>query len=64
MPEERSESECISPIMNLDGRPNLQDYKDKESANINICQDCNIGFSSTEELTAHYKITPRVILIF
>jgi hypothetical protein len=46
MSEERSESESeyISPSMKPDERSNLQDYKDKESANINICQDCNIEF--------------------
>jgi hypothetical protein len=41
--------------MNPEERPNLQDYKDKETTNTNTCQDCNKVFSSTEELTAHYK---------
>ena len=36
-------------------RPNLQDYKDKESTNTITCQDCNKVFSRTEVLTAHYK---------
>ncbi|MDQ4013994.1 MAG: hypothetical protein M3146_09775 [Thermoproteota archaeon] len=31
------------------------DYKEKESANTNTCQDCNKTFSSIEELTTHYK---------
>jgi hypothetical protein len=41
--------------MNPEERPNLQDYKDKESTNTNTCQNCNKVFSSTEELTANYK---------
>jgi hypothetical protein len=41
--------------MNPEERPDLQDYKDKESTNPNTCQDCNKVFSSTEELTAHNK---------
>lgn len=41
--------------MNPGERPDLQDYKDKESRNTYTCQDCNKVFSITEELTAHYK---------
>ena len=55
MSEERKEKEDVAPSMNPDERPNLQDYKDKESANTNTCQDCNKIFSSKEELTTHYK---------
>jgi hypothetical protein len=55
MLEEKRESEDVAPSMNPEERPNLQDYKDKESTNTNTCQDCNKVFSSTEELTAHYK---------
>ena len=40
--------------MKPDERPTLQDYKDKEPANTNTCQDYNKVFSSTE-LTPHYK---------
>ena len=32
--------------MNPEERPNLQDYKDKELANTNTCQDCNKEFFS------------------
>ena len=57
--EEKRESEDLAPSMNPEERPNLQDYKDKEkdkeTTNTNTCQDCNKVFSSTEELTAHYK---------
>jgi hypothetical protein len=53
--EEKRESEDVAPSMNPEERPNLQDYKDKETTNTNTCQDCNKVFSSTEELTAHYK---------
>jgi len=45
----------VAPGMKPDERPTLQDYKDKESADTNTCQDCNKVFSSTEELIAHYK---------
>ncbi|MDQ3840139.1 MAG: hypothetical protein M3297_12825 [Thermoproteota archaeon] len=55
MLEERGKEGDVAPSMNPDERPDLQDYKDKESANANICQDCRKEFSSTEELTAHYK---------
>jgi Zinc finger, C2H2 type len=41
--------------MKPEERPNLQDYKDKESTNTITCQDCKKVFSRTEELTAHYK---------
>jgi hypothetical protein len=44
-----------STSMNPEERPDLQDYKDKESTNTNTCQDCNKVFSSIEELTAPYK---------
>lgn len=54
MSEEKKEGD-VAPSMNPEERPDLQDYKDKESANTNTCQDCNKEFSSTEELTAHYK---------
>ena len=53
--EEKKESEDVAPSMNPEERPDLQDYKDKESTNPNTCQDCNKVFSSTEELTAHNK---------
>ena len=53
MLEEKRESEDVEPSMNPEERLNLQDYK--ESTNTNTCQDCNKVFSSTEELTAHYK---------
>jgi hypothetical protein len=49
--------------MNPEEKPDLQDYKDKESANTNTCRACNKEFSSTEELTAQ-KRTSRVILVF
>jgi hypothetical protein len=56
MSEERRESEeDVAPSMNPEERPNLQNYKDKESANTNSCQDCNKVFSNTDELNAHYK---------
>jgi len=56
MSEEKRESGDLAPSMNPEERPDLQDYKGKESANTNnTCQDCNKVFSSTEELTAHYK---------
>jgi hypothetical protein len=41
--------------MNPEEKPDLQDYKDKESANTNTCRACNKEFSITKELTAHYK---------
>jgi hypothetical protein len=53
--EEKRESEDVAPSMSPEERLNLQDYKDKESTNANTCQDCNKVYSSTEELTAHYK---------
>jgi len=53
--ELKSESGDVAPGMKPDERPTLQDYKDKESANTNTCQDCNKVFSSTEELIAHHK---------
>ena len=34
----------VAHSMNPEERPNLQDYKDKESANTNTCQDCNKVF--------------------
>jgi hypothetical protein len=55
MVEERKETGDLVPSMNPDERSDLQDYKDKESAKTNTCQDCNKEFSSVEELTAHYK---------
>ena len=55
MTEERRESREVAPSMNPEERSDLRDYKDKESANTNTCQDCNKVFSSLEELTAHYK---------
>ena len=53
--EEKRESGDVAPSMKPEEIPNLQDYKDKESTNTNTCQDCKKVFSSTEELTAHYK---------
>ena len=53
--EQKSESGDVAPGMKPDEGLTLQDYKDKESANTNTCQDCNKVFSSTEELIAHYK---------
>ena len=52
-----SENKDVVPSMNPEERPDLQDYKstDKQSANINTCQDCSKVFSNTEELTVHYK---------
>jgi Zinc finger, C2H2 type len=55
MAEEIRETGDVAPSMNPEDRPDLQDYKDKESANTNKCQDCNKVFSSIEELTSHYK---------
>jgi hypothetical protein len=52
---EEGKSEDVAPSMNPEERPNLQDYKDEESTNTNTYQDCNKVFSSTQELTAHYK---------
>jgi hypothetical protein len=51
MLEEKRENGDVAPSMKPEERPNLQDYKDKESTNNNTCQDCNKVFSSTEELT-------------
>jgi hypothetical protein len=48
MPEERRETEEVAPSMNPEERPNLQDYKDKESAKTNTCQDCNKVFSTAK----------------
>ena len=66
MSEERRETGDVAPSMNPEERPNLQDYKDKESANTNTCQDCNKVFSSIEELTIN-KCTQmnikRIILV-
>jgi hypothetical protein len=55
MLKERKETGEVAPSTNPEKRPNLQDYKDKESANTNTCQDCNKVFSSIEELSSHYK---------
>ena len=66
MSEERRATGDVAPSMNPEERPNLQDYKDKESANTNTCQDCNKVFSSIEELTIN-KCTQmnikRIILV-
>jgi hypothetical protein len=43
--EEKRESEDVAPSVNPEERPDLQDYKDKESRNTNTCQDCNKVFS-------------------
>jgi hypothetical protein len=51
MLEERKETGEVAPSTNPEERPDLQDYKDKESANTNTCQDCNKVFSSIEELS-------------
>jgi hypothetical protein len=53
--EEKRESGDVAPSMKPEEIPNLQDYKDKESTKYNTCQDSNKVYSSTEELTAHYK---------
>ena len=42
--EEKRESEDVAPSMNPEERPNLQDYKDKETTNSNTFQDCNKVF--------------------
>ena len=55
MLDEKVESGDVARSMKPEERPNLQDYKDKESTNTITCQDCNKVFSRTEELTAHYK---------
>lgn len=48
MSSEEKRSVDVAHSMNPEERPNLQDYKDKESTNTNTCQDCNRVFSSTE----------------
>ena len=50
MLEEKRESEDVAPSMKPEERPNLQEY-----TNSTTCQDFNKKFSSSEELTAHYK---------
>ncbi len=50
MLEERKETGEVASSTNPEERPNLQNYKEKESANTNTCQDCNKVFSSIEEL--------------
>lgn len=48
MSNEKRESECIAPSMNPEERPELQDYKARETTNAkNTCQDCNKVFPST-----------------
>ena len=42
--EDKRESEDVASSMKPEGRPNLQDYKDKELTNTNTCQDCNKVF--------------------
>jgi hypothetical protein len=51
------DKEDVTPGMNPEERPNLQDYKssDRLSANTNSCQECGKVFPSTEELTTHYQ---------
>ena len=50
--EQKSESGDVAPGMKPDERPTLQDYKDKESANTNTCQDCNIAALQDRRLVA------------
>jgi C2H2-type zinc finger len=48
----------FAPTMKEDEKPNLRDYQDKESKKDNRnnrCSECNKEFSSTEELTTHYR---------
>ncbi|HEY9387893.1 MAG TPA: hypothetical protein VIP70_12700 [Nitrososphaeraceae archaeon] len=57
MSEETKRESDATPTMNPEERPDLQDYKSKEtkSPQTHICQDCNKEFTTIEELTAHYK---------
>jgi hypothetical protein len=53
--KKKKEEEGFSPSMNPDERPDLEDYKSRESPTTHTCKDCNKVFSTVEELATHYK---------
>ena len=50
MLEKRKETGEVAPSTNPEARPDLQDYKDKESANTNTCQDCIASITRTTKI--------------
>jgi hypothetical protein len=51
----KKKEEGLSPSTNPDERPDLEDYKNRESPTTHTCKDCNKVFSTVEELATHYK---------
>jgi uncharacterized Zn-finger protein len=56
-----TKEDAVTPGMNPEDRPDLQDYMSKEQPSqragnsSNSCKYCNKTFSTMEQLTAHYR---------